>query len=129
MQWDPFKPSIWKGQIITIVNPSNIFKVFWHQTFNSWECYTTNVTVADLSNMGILLLVNKIYTTGNKHRQICAGVNQVTLYPKEMTHMCLLLRVTWLVFSERFEWVKPCKFAVAVSIGQKTKRIKTKDRC
>ena len=41
-----------------------------------------------------------------------AVVNDATLRPKEMA---------WLVLFEGFERVKPCKFAVVASIGQKTK--------
>ena len=32
-----------------------------------------------------------------------------------------------LVLSDEFEWAKPCKFAVVVSIGQKAKTKKTKE--
>ena len=42
----------------------------------------------DLSNTSVLLLVNKIYRTENKHLLgIDAVVNQVTLRTKEMIHM------------------------------------------
>ena len=60
--------------------------------FYSRECHTTNVTVGDLSNTRVLLLVNKVYATDNKHLiGIYAVVNQVTLPPKEIIHMF----VTW----------------------------------
>ena len=42
--------------------------------------------------------------------------------------MCLLLRVTWLVFFDGFESVKSSKFAVVVSIGHKTETKKTTER-
>ena len=39
-----------------------------------------------------------------------------------------MLKVTSLVHFARLEWLKPCKFAVVVSIGQKTKIKKTEER-
>ena len=60
--------------------------VFWSQVFDSRDCQIAIATV--VSNMQILLLVNKTYTTENKHLLgIYAVVNQVTLCPKEMMHM------------------------------------------
>ena len=49
-------------------------------------------------------------------------------YTQKKKFICLLLTVTCLVLFEESEWVKPCKFAVVVSIGQKTKTKKTKER-
>ena len=52
------------------------------------ECHVADATVGDLSNTRVLLLVNKIYATENKHLLgIYAVVNQVTLRPKEIIHM------------------------------------------
>ena len=80
----------------------------------------------DLSNTRVLRLVNKTHATENKHLLgIYAVVNQVTLRPKEIFS---LLKVTWLVHFAKCEWVKPCKFAVVVSIGQKTKTKNTNGR-
>ena len=42
--------------------------------------------------------------------------------------MCSLIKLTWLVLFDGSECVKPCKFAAMVSIGQKTKTKKTKER-
>ena len=72
-------------KLMTLVKAS---EVFWCQIFYSRECHTTNATVGDLSNTRVLLLVNKIYATENKHLLgIYAVVNQVTLRPKEIIHM------------------------------------------
>lgn len=59
-----------------------LVKGFWHQIFNSRECYTANSTASNLSNTCVLLLINKIYITESK-----PVVNRVTLRPKEMIHM------------------------------------------
>ena len=51
---------------------------------------TANGTVGDLSNTRVLLLVNKIHATENNNLLgIYAVVNQLTLHPKEITHMFL----------------------------------------
>ena len=48
----------------------------------------TNATAGNLSNTSVLLLVNKMYSTENKHLLgIYAVVNQVTLPPKEIIQM------------------------------------------
>ena len=126
-QWDPFKPSIWRGQIITIVNPSNILKFF-------------DIKLLILENVIPQMSLSPIYQTwasffwSTKYTQREINTNGFMQewtrlhYAQKRWLMCLLLRVTWLVFSEGFEWVKLCKFAVVVSIGQKKKRIKTKER-
>ena len=46
-------------------------------------------------------------------------VNQ--LHNGKWLFQCSLRRVTCLVLSEGVKWVNPCRFAVVVSVGQKTK--------
>ena len=107
-------------KFMAIVNASDIFgRFFWRQIFYSREFHTTNATVGDLSNTRVLLLVNKIYALENKHLfGIYTVVNQVTLRRKEI---CSLRRWLYQYLLQGFEWVKPCKFVVVVSIGQKVK--------
>ena len=108
-------------------------KLLWHFRYKFFDANffifenVINATVDDLSNTGILLLVNKTYTMENK--DLCGNKPGYLGYLTQKTwFICLLLRVTWLVLFEGFEWVKPCKFAIVVSISQKTKTKKTKER-
>ena len=50
------------------------------------------------------------------------------LMPKRDDSYVRYLGWLGLILFDGFEWVKPCKFAVVVSIGQKVKTKKTKGR-
>ena len=47
-------------------------------------------------------------------------------YTQTRLLICSILKVNWLVSSNKSEWIKPCKFAVEVSIDQKKKTKKQK---
>ena len=69
-----------------------LFRYFRYEVFDVklfiLENVIPQITVADLSNTRVLLLVNKLYTTKNKCLLgIYAIVNQVNLRLKEMIHM------------------------------------------
>ena len=73
---------------MTIVKASNIFGKFFDVKFCILENVTTNATVGDLSNTRVLLLINKINATENRHLLgIYAVINQVTLCPNKIIHM------------------------------------------
>ena len=74
--------------------------------FDSRDCQTAIATV--VSNTRVLLLVNKTYTTENKHLLgIYAVVNQVTLCPKVMMHMFVTLGGLVSIFTRGLNALNP----------------------
>ena len=70
------------------MNSSDIFRIIiWRQIFGFQEFHTTNSTVGDLSNIRVLLLVDKIYTT---------VVSQVTIGSKEIIGLGLYCSYSYL---------------------------------
>ena len=91
--------------------------VFWRQIFYSQESHT------NLSNTWVLFLLAG-YTTENKH---LIGILWTSLpYAQKRWLICSLLRKTWLVLFDWFEWVKTCRFAVVSKQAKKKTRKKQK---
>ena len=121
-----------KGSSYYNVNSSDIFGISF---------FTSNILVLRMSHRichCCWAIKHALFFSSSKYKQrkirIYAVVNQVTLHPKEKIYIFVTegdftlggIKVTCLVLLEGFQWVKPWKFAVVISIGQKTKTKKRK---
>ena len=114
-----------KRQVSTIVNPSDIFGIsfltsyflFLRMSYHKFLCRWA------------IKHMHPSFGQRNINNGKQGFMREWTWLPYAQIRWftCSLLRVTWLVLFEGCEWVKPCKFAVVVSIDQKTKT-KKKER-
>ena len=118
-----FKPSIWRNQIYY---NSELFQYFWCKFFEIIFFILENVKpqlpLLVIYQICVFFFWSTIYT--QQQINTCSGfMEQWTRLPctQKRLFICPLLRVTRLVLFDEFEWVKPCKFAVVVSLGQNKK--------